>query len=323
MLHLLLVSLLATTNPPPSDSKQTPRAVDASASHAPVGALAQKADATDASDDDDETVAPLPAAAPGESEPLPTDGAIAAEPVPVVEGPRLKNDAPNPAGHDEWLTPYREDGTLVEAEGQWPMWAVVGSQIAAGTGIGLLFAPPALALIAASTVFLPDTLYEGLGQTGLVVASTLGAVGVVSVAAPGAIAVSQTLIGDWLSPRRGALVWPLLSAYIAAGASWMTTAITVSATVGAIKQAGQRGDPIEPISTMTVAFLAPAVAGLLLTVAAPVATYAVFSEQKRVGDDGRGFPGLLAPHHASAEQPLALPRVVEASPAVSSAPIRF
>lgn len=307
MLHLLLVPLLAAASPqsgPPS----TATTDAAPADEAPA---------------DDDTVAPLPAAAVSDAEPLPSDGEIAGEAVPVVEGPRLDSSAQKKPSDEKWLTPYRDDGTLIEDQGQWPMWAAVGSQLAAGTGVGLLFAPPALALIAASTVFLPNTVFEGLGQTGLIVASSLGAFGLLGVVAPGAIAVTQTLIGDWLSPRRGALVWPLLSAYIAAGATWMTTAVTISATVGAIKQAGQRGDPVEPVSAVTVAILAPAVAGLLLTVAAPAATYAFFSEDKRVGDDGRGFPGLLAPHHASVQEvPLGAPVVVDAASASPTA-IRF
>ena len=113
-----------------------------------------------------------------------SDDAVVGTAPPAFDSP-LANDGPASTTTDpEWVASYQADGTLLPISGPWPLWAVLGAQLGAGLGVGLIFAPAALALILTTTVFLPHTVLEGFGTTGIVITSVFGVVGTTAVVAP-------------------------------------------------------------------------------------------------------------------------------------------
>ncbi len=105
-------------------------------------------------------------------------------------------------------------------------------------------------------------------------------------AVPAVAAYASTWIGDRFGKTRAAAVWPMVSSYV--------VLMLGGAGVAAAYMGSVSGN-----SWMSVGGGFGALAGVLgSAVAIPVA-YALASEDKRPGDVGTGFPGVLTPAHQS------------------------
>ena len=169
------------------------------------------------------------------------------------------------------------------------------AQVGAGCGTGL-----AIGLVTAPCAFIP---YVGACISLPIACATPLAVGAV-----------ETIVGDALGQKRGALLWPILGTYGALLAGqvliWGTALVSAALVGGGI--AGLTGvvtrsgtDPQVLLAALLgsygVVLGAVLVAGLVSSVlyyVTPAIVYAFTSEDKKPGDTGFRFPGLVAPSHA-------------------------
>jgi hypothetical protein len=130
---------------------------------------------------------------------------------------------------------------------------------------------------------------------------------------PAVTAVIQGVVGDTLGPSRGALLWPIVSAYGAAcgvlGLQALVFAIlgVVELAVLAPVLAEGRFDEVGPLAQSTwqsgapyvqASIIVTAILSPLILAAVPALFYPLSAEPKRPGDRGQlEWPGLLSPRH--------------------------
>ena len=150
--------------------------------------------------------------------------------------------------------------------------------------------------------------------TGVVVGPILAAIPVIgALLGPGLIGVVEVFLGDMLGQQRGAMLWPVIGAYAAwavgapvfiGGGVLVGVLIGGAAIGGLIATVGQNPNPLVILPVLLGAYLGvlvPIVVGVLLWQAGiavtPAVVYMLTAEDKKPGDTGSGFPGLLEPGH--------------------------
>lgn len=134
---------------------------------------------------------------------------------------------------------------------------------------------------------------------------------------PGAVALVETFVGDYLGQQRGAILWPWIGAALSSaigsvvfigGGIALAYIIGAAAFIAAAAAVGSNPALVIPIVLAAGAgFVIPILVGVVLYLTAnaltPALVYMFTAEDKRPGDTGGGFPGFISPNHPGGAAP--------------------
>lgn len=221
-----------------------------------------------------EVAPPAPEVAPPPPEVAPP-AAEAAPPPPPTPAPTPKPDAAGkfvPAGMDPIV--------------------VGGVQVAAGTG----------ACCVGCCVSAPFNLLLGF----IPIVGSLAAGILTSVIAGVLIGGTETFVGDFLGKQRAPMLWPVVAAGGSLLVGAIAQAVVLIAVTPATQQVARSNDPDAlraAVGSNSAIFLGVLAASVAAAVVAPAAVYGLTAIDKKPGDTGQGFPGILVPANPAPAPP--------------------